>query len=163
MDIKPARDMDAFLDPVHDVAFRNCIKRLAGEVGMSAKALYKRLDDNDVMPLRFIDFVAIFWAVPAEDRKAMIQPFLDEMGVVATPRIDTADAVEAEIQELLLDQQAQAARFMAAVREAREDGRIDAAELELIRNERRTLAEHGNTILHRIERMHENGLRLAKA
>lgn len=163
MDKPPVRDMDAFLDPVHDAAFNACIKRLAGEVGMSAKALYKRLDDNDAMPLRFVDFVAIFWAVPQEARKAMLQPFLEEMGVVTTPVItDAQDALEAEVQEMLLDQHEQAARFIAVVREAQRDGAISDEELEAIRKERRALAESGNTILHRIERWHESGLKVVK-
>ena len=163
MDKQPVRDMDAFIDPVHSAAFDNCIKALAVATGMSAKSLYRRLDDNDAMPLRFTDFVSIFWSVDESSRRAMVQPFLDDLGLVATPRIDAEDEVEAEIQELLLDQQEQASRFMRAIRQAKADGRIDAAEIELIRNERRSLAENGNTIMTRIEKMHEKGLRLAKA
>lgn len=74
-------DMDSFIDPVHDAAFTHCIKRLAGTVGMSTKSLYRRLDDNDAMPLRFIDAVAIFWAVDDASRRRILQPFLDDLGL----------------------------------------------------------------------------------
>lgn len=132
MDKQPARDMDAFLDPVHDAAFANCIKQMAGTVGMSAKSLYRRLDENDAMPLRFVDFVAIFWAVDQESRKRILQPFLDDMGLVAMPAAKAADGTS--LLDLMTDHQISFGSVAGTVRDALEDGRIDA-------HERRAIAE----------------------
>lgn len=151
--------MDRYTDGIREAAFEYGIKRLAYALDMSESRLYKKLDPDGSVSLTLTDFFRIN-RVLGDVR--CVQAALDDLGMIATPRIDADDEVEAEIQELLLDQQQQAARFMAAVREARADGRIDAAEMELIRNERRALAASGNTIMTRIERMHEQGLRLAK-
>ncbi|SEN67643.1 phage regulatory CII family protein [Halomonas caseinilytica] len=152
--------MDRYTEGLREAAFEYGIKRLAFDLDMSESRLYKKLDPDSGVNLTLADFFRIN-RILGDTR--CIQAALDDLGIVATPRIDAEDEIEAEIQELLLDQHEQATRFMRAVREARADGRIDAAELELIRNERRALAENGNTIMTRIEKMHEKGLRLAKA
>lgn len=152
--------MDRYTEGLREAAFEYGIKRLAYALDMSETRLYKKLDPDGTISLTLADFFRIT-RILGDQR--CIQPALDDLGLVATPRIDAEDEIEAEIQELLLDQQEQAARFMAAIRQARADGRIDAAEMELIRNERRALAANGNTIMTRVERMHEQGLRLAKA
>ncbi|TFH85237.1 hypothetical protein EQG41_18155 [Billgrantia azerbaijanica] len=120
------RDMDAFLDPVHDAAFSNCIKRMAGTVGMSAKSLYRRLDENDAMPLRFTDAVAIFWAVDDESRQRIIQPFLDDMGVVAVRAATASDG--AALIDLITNHQISFGNVASTVRDALADNRIDARE-----------------------------------
>ncbi|MBW5801158.1 phage regulatory CII family protein [Halomonas elongata] len=152
--------MDRYTEGLREAAFEYGIKRLAFDLDMSESRLYKKLDPDSGVNMTLADFFRIN-RILGDTR--CIQPALDDLGIVATPRIDTEDEIEAEIQEMLLDQQEQASRFMHAVRQAKADGRIDASELELIRNERRSLAENGNTIMTRIEKMHEKGLRLAKA
>jgi len=127
---QPTRDMDAFIDPVHDAAFSNCIKRMASNVGMSAKVLYRRLDENDAMPLRFTDFVAIFWSVDEESRQSILQPFLDDMGLVATPAAKAAEG--ASLLDLMANHQISFGCVAGTVRDALEDGRIDARERKAI-------------------------------
>ena len=122
----PARDMDAFIDPVHDAAFSNCIKRMAGTVGMSSKVLYRRLDENDAMPLRYTDFVAIFWSVDEESRQRILQPFLDDMGLVAMKAAPAAEG--ASLLDLMTDHQISFGSVAGTVRDALKDNRIDAKE-----------------------------------
>ena len=152
--------MDRYTEGLREAAFEYGIKRLAFDLDMSESRLYKKLDPDSGVNMTLADFFRIN-RILGDVR--CVQAALDDLGIVATPRIDAEDEVEAEIQEMLLDQQEQASRFMRAIRQAKADGRIDAAELGLIRNERRALAENGNTIMTRIEKMHEKGLRLAKA
>ncbi|WP_069383992.1 phage regulatory CII family protein [Halomonas caseinilytica] len=152
--------MDRYTEGLREAAFEYGIKRLAYDLDMSESRLYKKLDPDSGVNMTLADFFRIN-RILGDVR--CVQAALDDLGIVATPRIDAEDEIEAEIQELLLDQQEQASRFMRAIRQAKADGRIDDAELELIRNERRSLAENGNTIMTRIERVHEKGLRLAKA
>lgn len=122
----PARDMDAFIDPVHEAAFSNCIKRMAGNVGMSAKVLYRRLDENDAMPLRFTDFVAIFWSVDEESRMRILQPFLDDLGLVAMPAAQAPH--DAPLLDLVIDHQVSVGHMSSTVKSALADGQIDARE-----------------------------------
>ncbi len=123
---QPARDMDAFLEAIHDAAFANCIKRMASNVGMSAKSLYRRLDENDAMPLRYTDAVAIFWSVDEESRMRIVQPFLDDLGLVA---IKAAKADEgASLLDLVIDHQISCGTVASTVRDALADNRIDARE-----------------------------------
>lgn len=127
---QPARDMDVFIDPVHDAAFSNCIKRMAGTVGMSAKVLYRRLDENDAMPLRFTDFVAIFWSVDEASRMRILQPFLDDMGLVA---VQAARASEnTSLLDLMTNHQVSFGCVAGTVRDALADNRIDAKERKAI-------------------------------
>lgn len=122
----PARDMDSFIDPVHDAAFSNCIKRMAGNVGMSAKSLYRRLDENDAMPLRYSDAVAIFWSVDEESRQRIVQPFLDDMGLVAIPAAQAPE--NAALLDLVIDHQVSVGHMSSTVKAALADGKIDARE-----------------------------------
>lgn len=124
------RDMDAFLDPVHDAAFANCIKRMASNVGMSAKSLYRRLDENDAMPLRFTDAVAIFWAVDEDSRQRIIQPFLDDLGLVATKAATPREGTP--LIDLMTDHQISFGSVATVVRDALADNRIDAQERKAI-------------------------------
>lgn len=127
MDKQPVRDMDAFIDPVHDAAFNNCIKALAVNVGMSAKSLYRRLDDNDAMPLRFVDFVSIFWSVDYESRKEMIQPFLDDMGMVAVKRTEEGVG-RGDVLGSVLDSQTESGRLAGLIHQVIADGEVDEDE-----------------------------------
>ncbi|MFG6139479.1 phage regulatory CII family protein [Halomonas sp. B23F22_10] len=120
------RDMDSFIDPVHDAAFANCIKRMAGNVGMSAKSLYRRLDENDAMPLRFSDAVAIFWTVDEDSRQRILQPFLDDMGLVAIPAAKAREG--ADLLDLMTDHQVSFGNVASTVRDAIADRKIDARE-----------------------------------
>ncbi|MDC8803912.1 hypothetical protein PRZ61_10740 [Halomonas pacifica] len=153
--------MDRYTEGLREAAFEYGIKRLAHDLDMSESRLYKKLDEDSGVNLTLADFFRIN-RILGDVR--CIQRALDDLGMVATPVPgDTRDALEAEVKELMLDQHEQAARFIAVIREAKRDGQISDEELEAIRRERRALAESGNTILHRIERWHESGLRLAKA
>ncbi|MEA3250171.1 MAG: phage regulatory CII family protein [Pseudomonadota bacterium] len=133
MDKQPVRDMDAYIDPAHDAAFANVPKRLAVDMGMSAKSLYRRLDENDAMPLRFIDFVALFWSVDEESRKAMIQPFLDDMGMVAVERIQAESVAKGDIFGAVLDGQSESGKLASLIHQVIEDDVVDddeAADLD---------------------------------
>lgn len=120
------RDMDSFIDPIHDAAFAHSVKRMAGTVGMSAKSLYRRLDENDAMPLRFTDAVAIFWAVDEESRQRIIRPFLDDMGLVAMPAAKAEE--DATLLDLVTGHQAAFGNVASTVRDALADNRVDAME-----------------------------------
>ena len=133
MDKQPVRDMDAYLDPVHDAAFANVPKRLAVAMGMSTKSLYRRLDDNDAMPLRFVDFVAIFWSVDEESRKTMVQPFLDDMGMVAVERVKADGVLKGDIFGAVLDGQSESGKLASLIHQVIEDDVVDddeAADLD---------------------------------
>lgn len=122
------RDMDAYIEPVHGAAFDNCIKALALDIGMSTKSLYRRLDDNDAMPLRFTDMVSIFWTVDRESQERMIQPFLDHLGMVAVDRVEAEGLSREDIFSAVLHKQSENGRLAHLIHQAIEDDEIDEDE-----------------------------------
>lgn len=149
--------MDAYTAGLREAAFEYGIKKLAYQLDMSESRLYKKLDPDSGVSLTLADFFRINRVL--KDTRC-IDRAMEDLGMVATPLTGEASAFEGEIRELLLDQQQQAARFMAVVREAKRDGKIDPQEMEAIRKERHELAVFGNTVMNRIEQMHVTGTAL---
>lgn len=149
--------MDAYTAGLREAAFEYGIKKLAYELDMSESRLYKKLDPDSGVSLTLADFFRINRVL--KDTRC-IDRAMEDLGMVATPLASDAGEFESEIRELLLDQQEQAARFMAVVREAKRDGKIDKHELEEIKRQRHELAVFGNTVMNRIEKMHETGTAL---
>ena len=152
--------MDKYTEGLREAAFEYGIKRLAHELDMSEDRLYKKLNPDGPVSLTLTDFFRINRIL--KDTRC-IDRALEDLGMVATPISQDADAFEGEIRELLLDQHEQAARFVAAVREAKRDGVISCDELEEIKRQRHELAVFGNTVMSRIEAMHKNGKAALKA
>lgn len=149
--------MDSYTAGLREAAFEYGIKKLAYQLDMSESRLYKKLDPDGPVSLTLADFFRINRIL--KDTRC-IDRALEDLGMVPTPLADAASEFEGEIRELLLDQQAQAARFMAVVREAQRDGEIDASEMEEIKQQRHELAVFGNTVMNRIETMHKTGAAL---
>ena len=152
--------MDSYTAGLREAAFEYGIKRLSHGLDMSEGRLYKKLDPDSGVSLTLADFFRINRIL--KDTRC-IDRALEDLGMVATPISRDADAFEGEIRELLLDQHEQAARFVAAVREAKRDGVISSDELEEIKRQRHELAVFGNTVMSRIEAMHKNGKAALKA
>lgn len=149
--------MDKYTEGLREAAFEYGIKRLAQELDMSEDRLYKKLNPDGPVSLTLADFFRINRIL--KDTRC-IDRALEDLGMVATPLSADASEFEGEIRELLLDQQEQAARFVAVVRKAKQDGKIDAQEMEEIRKQRHELAVFGNTVMNRIEAMHVMGTAL---
>lgn len=146
--------MDSYTAGLREAAFEYGVKKLAYQLDMSESRLYKKLDPDGSISLTLADFFRINRIL--KDTRC-INRALEDLGMVATPISQDADAFEGEIRELLLDQHEQAARFVAAVRDAKRDGVISCDELEEIKRQRHELAVFGNTVMSRIEAMHKNG------
>ncbi|WP_427030859.1 phage regulatory CII family protein [Halomonas sp. H2] len=149
--------MDAYTAGLREAAFEYGIKKLAYQLDMSESRLYKKLDPDGGVSLTLADFFRINRVL--KDTRC-IDRAMKDLGMVATPLSADASEFEGEIRELLLDQQEQAARFVAVVRKAKQDGKIDAQEMEEIRKQRHELAVFGNTVMNRIEQMHVTGTAL---
>ncbi|SNY95536.1 phage regulatory CII family protein [Halomonas sp. hl-4] len=149
--------MDAYTAGLREAAFEYGIKKLAYQLDMSESRLYKKLDPDSGVSLTLADFFRINRTL--KDTRC-IDRAMEDLDMVATPLPSGASEFQGEIRELLLDQQEQAARFMAVVREAQRDGEIDASEMEEIKRQRHELAVFGNTVMSRIEAMHKTGAAL---
>jgi hypothetical protein len=152
--------MDKLTAMIQAVAEDYGHKRLADDLGCSYNGLLNQLNPNNDRPISLRKFwqMARFTKDPR-----LVEALLDEMGMVATRVTGESSDIENEIRELLLDQHEQAARFVAAVREAKRDGVISCEELEEIKRQRHELAVFGNTVMSRIEAMHKNGKAALKA
>ncbi|MHB0774281.1 Cro/CI family transcriptional regulator [Halomonas sp. WWR20] len=93
-----------------------------------ASDLYRRLDDNDAMPLRYVDMVSIFWGVDRASQERIIQPFLDHLGMVAVDRVKAETVEREDIFGAVLDKQAEGGRLATLIHQAIADDEIDEEE-----------------------------------
>lgn len=146
--------MDKLTAMIQAVAEDYGHKRLADDLGCSYNGLLNQLNPNNDRPISLRKFwqMARFTKDPR-----LVEALLDEMGMVATPVHQDMQGVEEEIKELLMDQHEVIAGFVATIRAAKADGVICDKELAEIRNYRKEVAVKANTVMKRIEVMHENG------
>lgn len=143
MEIHTVRDMDSFLDAVHGVAFDSHPKQLADRIGISQRALYRRLDENDSMPLRLTDFVGIFWNVDEAKQLRMLEPFLDYLGMTAIKRSEVGKVERGDVFASMLQAQQENGRLAALIQAAIADGVVDDQEAEqLIRQSTELKRQH---------------------
>lgn len=149
----PDRDMDAYLDAVHDVAFDCHPKQLASDIGMSVKSLYRRLSDEDPMPIRLIDFVGIFWNVEREQQMRLIAPFLDHLGVVAVKRSEAGKVERGDVLASVLEAQQGSGKLAALIQVAIADGVVDDEEAAQLEAQHKAIEQQMSTLMGQLRAM----------
>lgn len=149
--------MDRFTALIQEVAEEYGYKRLADDLGCSYQGLLNQINPVNDRPISLRKFwqMARFTKDPR-----LVQALLDEMGMVATPVDQGIGDLEEEIKELLMDQHEVIASFVSTIRAAKADGVICKKELAEIRKYRQEVAITANTVMKRIEAMHETGTAL---
>jgi|GEM_PF-1918386 len=147
------RDMDAFLDAVHDVAFECQPKQLASDLGMSAKSMYRRLSEDEPMPLRFIDFVGIFWNVDREHQMRLMAPFLDYLSMVAVPRCEKGEVSRGDVFASVLDTQQGQGAMAALIQAAIADGEVDEEEAAQLEAQHKAIEQQMSTLMGQLQAM----------
>lgn len=149
----PERDMDTYLDAVHDVAFDCHPKTLASDIGMSVKSLYRRLSDDDPMPMRLIDYVGIFWNVDREHQMRMIAPFLDHLGLVAVERCEQGAVTRGDVFASVLDAQQGNGALAALIQVALADGVVDDDEAAQLEAQHKVIEQQMSTLMGQLQAM----------
>ncbi|KGA00854.1 hypothetical protein KP05_16705 [Cobetia amphilecti] len=149
----PERDMDTYLDAVHDVAFDCHPKTLASDIGMSVKSLYRRLAEDDPMPMRLIDFVGIFWSVDREHQMRLIAPFLDHLGMVAVPRCEKGEVSRGDVFASVLNAQQGQGVMAALIQAAIADGEIDDKEAAQLEAQHKAIEQQMSTLMGQLKAM----------
>ena len=147
------RDMDTYLDAVHEVAFDCRPKTLASDIGMSVKSLYRRLAEDDPMPLRLIDFVGIFWNVDREHQMRLLAPFLDYLGMVAVPRCEQGAVSRGDVFASVLNAQQGQGAMAALIQSAIADGEVDDEEARQLEAQHKAIEQQMSTLMGQLQAM----------
>ncbi|MGY3728036.1 MULTISPECIES: phage regulatory CII family protein [Cobetia] len=145
--------MDTYLDAVHDVAFDCHPKTLASDIGMSVKSLYRRLAEDDPMPMRLIDFVGIFWNVDREHQMRLLAPFLDCLGVVAVPRCAHGEVSRGDVFASVLKAQQGQGAMAALIQAAIADDEIDDKEAAQLEAQHKAIEQQMSTLMGQLQAM----------
>ncbi len=149
----PERDMDTYLDAVHDVVFECCPKVLASDIGMSVKSLYRRVAEDDPMPMRLVDVVGIFWNVDREHQMRLIAPFLDHLGMVAVPRYVQGEVSRGDVFASVLNAQQGQGAMAALIQAAIADGEIDDKEAAQLEAQHKAIEQQMSTLMGQLQAM----------
>lgn len=152
--------MDKYTEPMREAAFEYGIKRLAADLDMTESRLYKKLDSESNLPMTLNDFFRVNRVLK---NVTVIQPLLNDLGLVATPRAE-AESTEECVFRLLAEKQVESGRLAQVVVEAMQDRQVSDEELSAL-EDRLIAAESALAMLrNRIRAMNAQGkgLKLAK-